>query len=957
MRVTTRRSIVVASRLAALLATLLPAVATMAEPAPRNPPLAAVGPVSPVHPLPLWYRDAAGVELEPCLDTATPGNPCALAAAGTFDPARPITYPTNFPATVHYTWANAEVSTNVGGRINNRGLVYIAELVGAVTPPPVATASVFTHLRFDTNEALTPFTTYTITHPYGTFTLATDDRGDLCPANQKACDIFFPIPAPNGVFDGVLLANPSTNPNDTTVGSFLPVFVPPAGFIGDGASKVQVTGSPKGTNLVRIQGPTTGPAASDLGTTCPSTGTINCAEGNLFTIVGRRFNAAGGPTTRLAVTGPATGGAGVAQTFTVTATDVNGNTTTGYTGIVRLSSNDPLASLGGDATLTAGVGTFQATPRTVGTFTLTATDTVRPTVTGSTAVTVTAGPVATLVAVSGGGQVGGVGAALAAPLVVRAADAFGNPKGGVSVTFTPPAGGAVSPPSTLTDLVTGQASTTATLGPAAGAQTFSAAAVGVATPVTFGATAGVPGEPTTLVITGLPAGTAAGAPAPFTVTAFDAFGNLAFLASGPTAGALSITSTDPAATLPATQVLTAGTASFTATFRTAGSRTLTAALTATPATTASATTAVSPAAPATLVVAGLPATTTAGAPGTVTVVARDAFANLCANFSGPVTVTSTDPAAALPVGPALTAGAASLGVTLKTAGLRGVTVAITSLPAVTGATSSTVVAAAAATLAVASGDGQPGTVGSTLGAPLTVRLTDAFANPVAGVAVTFAATTPGASVATPSTVTGANGLASSSATLATTVLGAQTFSATSAGLAGSPATFTATALPGAPTTVAITGLAALSTAGVPTPATVTVRDQFGNVGTSYSGSLSFASSDARAVLPAAGSLLPGGTGGVSFTFKEAGAQTVTVTATGVATPTGTASTTVAAGAAASIAAVSGAGQTGPAGTSLGAPFVVRVADASGNPVAGASVTFAAAAGGSVTPATSSTSAR
>jgi Big-like domain-containing protein len=856
----TRRPLSLAVQVASLLsAALVPAAPALAEPAPRNPAFTARGAVSPVHPLPLWYQDAGGVQVEPCLDATTtaPANPCQLLAGGgvggaAFDPALPITFPTNFPPLVHYMWANTEVSF-LG---NNRALVYIAELSGSVAAPPPAAGSgtVFTHLRFDTNEPLTPLVTYTITHPYGTFTLAVDDRGDLCPANNKACDISFPTNPTAGDFNAVLGANLSVLQNDATVGSFLVDVGAPPGFLGDGASRVQVTGSPKGTNFVRIQGPATGLGSTDLGGSTCAAGTIpNCAESILFTVIGRRFAPAGGPTTRFAVSGPAAPEleAGVAQSFTVTATDVNGNTTTGYTGIVRFTSSDPQAGLPGDATLVNGVGTFQVTPRTVGTFTLTARDTVRTTVTGSASKQVIAGPAVALVEVSGGGQVAGVSAALAQPLVVRAVDAFGNPKGGVSVTFTPPAGGAVSPGVTLTDLATGLASTAATLGPAVGSQAFTASS-GVLTPVTFTATAAVPGLPVTLTVTGLPATTTAGAAAAFTVTARDAFGDVATLATG-AAGALTITSTDPAATVPQAAQLTLGTAALAATFRTAGLRTLTATLTATPSATATADT---------LVGAGPPTT-----------------------------------------------------------------------------------------LEAVSGGGQTGTVGQVLAAPLVIQARDAFGNPAPGATVTW--TVPVGGVATlDGLTTGPDGRQSAQARLGE-VAGLQAFQATLPGVPASAVTFVATASPGPAASLTVGGLAGTTTAGVPAPFTVTVRDTFGNVATGFAGTVGFASTDGAATLPAAAGLTAGA-GSFSATFRTAGARTLTATQVGVPAVTGSAATTVVAAAAASLAAVSGDGQGGTVGQPLAAPFVVRAVDAFSNPVAGVTVTFAPPAGGSVAPASAVT---
>lgn len=90
-----------------------------------------------------------------------------------------------------------------------------------------------------------------------------------------------------------------------------------------------------------------------------------------------------------------------------------------------------------------------------------------------------------ITAVSGGDQSGPVGSALASPLVVQVADAFGNPIAGVEVTWTAEGGGSVSSSTTSTD-ASGLTSVTRTLGPAAGGQSTLASVDGLAgSPVTF----------------------------------------------------------------------------------------------------------------------------------------------------------------------------------------------------------------------------------------------------------------------------------------------------------------------------------------------------------------------------------------------------------------------------------------------------------------------------------------
>ena len=102
----------------------------------------------------------------------------------------------------------------------------------------------------------------------------------------------------------------------------------------------------------------------------------------------------------MAVSAPAAATAGTAFNFTVTALDQFNNTASGYTGMVHFTSTDSQASLPANSTLTNGLGTFSATLKTVGSQTITATDTVTSSITGtSNTITVTAamlGPVASV---------------------------------------------------------------------------------------------------------------------------------------------------------------------------------------------------------------------------------------------------------------------------------------------------------------------------------------------------------------------------------------------------------------------------------------------------------------------------------------------------------------------------------------------------------------------------------
>jgi hypothetical protein len=96
----------------------------------------------------------------------------------------------------------------------------------------------------------------------------------------------------------------------------------------------------------------------------------------------------------------------------------------------------------------------------------------------------------------------------------------------------------------------------------------------------------------------------------------------------------------------------------------------------------------------------------------------------------------------------------------------------------------------ATTVTAISGNGQTGTAGTALSAPLVVRVTGTAGSPVAAFPVTWS--TSAGSVAAQTTSTAADGTASVAATLGATA-GPYTFIATAAGLSGSPVAFTATA--------------------------------------------------------------------------------------------------------------------------------------------------------------------
>ena len=258
----------------------------------------------------------------------------------------------------------------------------------------------------------------------------------------------------------------------------------------------------------------------------------------------------------------------------------------------------------------------------------------------------------------------------------------------------------------------------------------------------------------------------------------------------------------------------------------------------------------------------------------------------------------------------------------------------------------TVEAADASVVTLNEGDGQTATVGAALPVSPSVRVTDAFGNPVEGEAVTFSVTEGGGSTTGAAAVTDAAGLAAVGSWTLGTTLGENRLDASIG--AGASVTFTATASAGGPASLTLNagdGQTAIAGQAVVVPPSVEVRDAFGNLvegatvtftvtagGGSVTGSPATADGSG---LAAVGSWVLGPTVGLN---------TLIATATGVA-DTVTFSATSVAGAAAQMLLDSGDAQTDTVGATLGAPYAVLIADVNGNPVSGVTVSWAVTAGG------------
>src|SRR5205823_935035 len=137
--------------------------------------------------------------------------------------------------------------------------------------------------------------------------------------------------------------------------------------------------------------------------------------------------------THYTLTIPAAATAGVPITATVTALDAFNNTASGYAGTVHFTNTDEAGIPPGGATLVSGVKTFNsgATLQTAGSRTITATDTVTGSITGTSASITVSAAGATHYSVSAPGS---ATAGSAFSVTVTALDAFNNTATGYAGT-------------------------------------------------------------------------------------------------------------------------------------------------------------------------------------------------------------------------------------------------------------------------------------------------------------------------------------------------------------------------------------------------------------------------------------------------------------------------------------------------------------------------------------------
>src|SRR6185437_2861722 len=530
-------------------------------------------------------------------------------------------------------------------------------------------------------------------------------------------------------------------------------------------------------------------------------------------------------------------GATLAALDSVKVTDGSGNPVSGVAVTWVAGSGGTLTPTSG---ITNALGIATAT-RVLGTLAGSFTDTAKATgLTGSPitfTATTNAGHATTIVLNSGDAQTDTVGATLAATYSVLVTDRGGNPVSGTTVTWGVSGGGSITPSSISG--ANGLATATRVLGTVAGSQGATATAAGLTgSPVLFSATAthgaatamaevaGTNGQSGTV-------GTAIGTLPAMKVT--DQFGNVVpgvtvTFALG-TGGARNGSITGPNPATNGSGVATLGTWTL---GNTAGPDTVIASS------------------------AGLTGTghvfVDFGSAGSATTIAlaggngqTDTVKSILPRLDSVlVTDALSNPVSGVTVNWAVTSGGGSIppssvtdanGVAVaqwtlgSTAGTQTATATNVSLAGSPVNFSATATHGNATTIGVNSGNGQSATVNTAVATAPSVIVTDAYGNPVSGVGVTFAVTGGGGSLtgATPST----NGLGV--ATLGSwtlgTVAGANTMTATSGTLSGSPVPFTATGTAGTPTQMTINAgnnqTAQINTT-LSTAPSVFVQDAFNN---------------------------------------------------------------------------------------------------------------------------------
>lgn len=379
--------------------------------------------------------------------------------------------------------------------------------------------------------------------------------------------------------------------------------------------------------------------------------------------------------------------------------------------------------------------------------------------------------------------------------------------------------------------------------------------------------------PPTPVVAGLrvllPSVVPNGVPTVASVVAIDAAGRPAFGWSG----SVKLTSSDAAATLPATATLVNGRAMVPVTFRTAGPQTVSVTDAVVPTLVGTVSTTVAQPRVAAKISLVMPAQTRAGMPTNVLAIAVDAAGRPVPTFSGTATVGSSDAAAGLPLVPvAFKDGRASFAVSFATAGRQTVTVKSLDDAGVTGTAATAVTAAQTlASFLIL----MPPRSAAGVAVSATILAVDAGKRPIPNYSGTATLTSSDPAATLPQTVTFSGGRAVARVTFAT--VGSQTLTVRG-GAAGDVTAVASTLVATTPVATRFAVMIPRGTAsGRPVAMTIVAIDAQGRPVPTYTGTATLASSDPAALLPATVTFV-NGRALARVTFATLGQQTLTVTA-------------------------------------------------------------------------------
>ena len=347
-------------------------------------------------------------------------------------------------------------------------------------------------------------------------------------------------------------------------------------------------------------------------------------------------------------------------------------------------------------------------------------------------------------------------------------------------------------------------------------------------------------------------------------------------------GTVRLTSSDAAAVLPGDVTFTAadaGVKQVMVTLKTAGFGTVNGADTVRAGLKGSAALTVQHAAASAFQLAPLPATAEAGQPLSLAISVRDAFGNLATSYAGSTALTSADPTDVLPVTGGFTAGVRIVSLAFVKAGTHVATVSEAGGGGIAAVDTTSVTVGHAAPFRL---DVSPANATTTAGAaePFTVKLVDRHGNTATGYRGTVHFTSDDLNAMLPPDYTFTDtdaGVHGFSVSLKTAGLETLTVTDTTLPLAGAASwrVFAAAAA-----SCTIRQAPASAVAGATVGLADELSDAFGNVATSYAGTVRLTATDVRAALPPDVTYVPlvdDGRHVFSTSLFTAGGQTVTAT--------------------------------------------------------------------------------